>query len=198
MPRRLFTTYAVLPRGDSGAPPPPPPPSPPPHDPAPSQGDEEKDSDNEEFLPQLPTDTEVEEAAAEQRAILASFETQRRDQSAQELMAAEMRAAVARLAEEHAAARADAHRRTYKRQGPRWRQLSNASPRRTWPKAWRWWRRSASDASISTLSRPSMQRPSDRGAPHLHLPPRGRRAPPSRACVGGEPPPRDGFPPPVR
>jgi hypothetical protein len=69
---------------------------------------------------------------------------------------------MARLAEEHAAARADAHRRTSKRRGPRWRRLSNASPRRMWPEAWRWWWRSASDTSISTLSCPSMQRPSDR------------------------------------
>jgi hypothetical protein len=53
----------------------------------------------------------VEEAAAEQRAILASFETQRCDQSAPDLMAAERRAASARLVEEHAVARADAHRR---------------------------------------------------------------------------------------
>jgi hypothetical protein len=35
---------------------------------------------------------------------------QRRDRVAQELMAAERRAAVARLAEDHATARADAHR----------------------------------------------------------------------------------------
>jgi hypothetical protein len=77
----------------------------------PPQGEEEEDSDEEEFLAQLPTDAEAaEEAIAEQRAILASFETQRRDQSTQELMAAEGRPAVARLAEEHAAARADAHR----------------------------------------------------------------------------------------
>jgi hypothetical protein len=54
---------------------------------------------------------EVEEAAAEQRAIVASFETQRRDRAAQELMAAERRTAVARLAEDQAATRADAHRR---------------------------------------------------------------------------------------
>jgi hypothetical protein len=56
-------------------------------------------------------DAEAEEAAAEQRAILASFETQGHDRAAQELMAAESRAAAARLAEDHAAARADAHRR---------------------------------------------------------------------------------------
>jgi hypothetical protein len=56
-------------------------------------------------------DAEAEEAAAEQREILASFETQRHDQSAQDLMAAERSAAAARLTEEHAAALPDAHRR---------------------------------------------------------------------------------------
>jgi hypothetical protein len=105
----------MLPRGGSGAPPAPPPPPPPPpappQDPAPPQGEEEENSDNEELLAELPTDAEAEEATAEQRAIVASFETQRRDRVAQELMAAERRAAAARLAEDHAAARADAHRR---------------------------------------------------------------------------------------
>jgi hypothetical protein len=60
MPCRLFTTYVMLPHGGSGAPPPPPPPPPPPS----SQGEEEEDSD-EEFLAQLPTDTEAEETGAE-------------------------------------------------------------------------------------------------------------------------------------
>jgi hypothetical protein len=55
-------------------------------------------------------DAEAEEATAEQRAIIAPFETQRRDRAAQELMAAKRRAAVARLAEDHATTRADAHR----------------------------------------------------------------------------------------
>jgi hypothetical protein len=91
--------------------PPPPLPPPPPQELAPPQGVEEEDSDNEEFLADLPTDAESEEAAAEQRAILVSFETRRRDQSVQDFMAAERRAIVARLAEEHAASRADAHRR---------------------------------------------------------------------------------------
>jgi hypothetical protein len=68
------------------------------------------DSDDEEFLAELPTDTEAEEAAVEQRAIVASFETQHRDRVVQELMAAERRAAVARLAEDHTAARTDVHR----------------------------------------------------------------------------------------
>jgi hypothetical protein len=76
MPRRLFTTYAMLPRGGSGVPPTP---SPPPQEPAPPKGKEEEDSDEEEFLAQLPSD--VEEAAVEQREILASFETQCRDRS---------------------------------------------------------------------------------------------------------------------
>jgi hypothetical protein len=54
---------------------------------------------------------EAEEAAAEQRAIAASFEMQRHDRAAQELMAAERRAAAARLAEDHTAAHADAYHR---------------------------------------------------------------------------------------
>jgi hypothetical protein len=114
MSRRLFTTYTMLPRGGSGAPPPPPPP--PPQEPALLQGEEEEDFDEEEFLAQLPTDAEAEaeEAAAKQRTIVASFETQCRDRSAQELMAADRRAAPARLAEDHAAARADAHRHNIK------------------------------------------------------------------------------------
>jgi hypothetical protein len=54
--------------------------------------------------------TEAEEATAEQRAIVASFEMQRHDRAAQELMVTERRAAAARLVEDHAAARTDAHR----------------------------------------------------------------------------------------
>jgi hypothetical protein len=72
MSRRLFTTYAMLSRGDSGTPPPPPP-----------QGDEEEDSDDEGLYDGLPTDVEVEEAAAEKRVIIASFEMWRHDDSAQ-------------------------------------------------------------------------------------------------------------------
>jgi hypothetical protein len=112
MPRRLITTYAMLPRGGSSALPPPPPPPPPPltlQEPAPPQGDEKGDSDDEEFFADLPTDAE--EATAEQRAILASFEMWRRDQAAHEFMAAERRAAVARLVDDHAAACAVTHRR---------------------------------------------------------------------------------------
>jgi hypothetical protein len=44
---------------------------------------------------------ESEEADVEQRVILASFETRHRDQLAQEFMATERRAAVARLVDEH-------------------------------------------------------------------------------------------------
>jgi hypothetical protein len=46
----------------------------------------------------------------EQREILMSFKTRRRDQSAQDFMASERRTAAARMADEHVAARADAHR----------------------------------------------------------------------------------------
>jgi hypothetical protein len=59
----------------------------------------------------MSTDAEEEDAAAEQRAIHASFETRRPDQSAQQFMATERTAVVARLADEHAAARADTHLR---------------------------------------------------------------------------------------
>jgi hypothetical protein len=58
----------MLPRGGFGvppAPPPPPPPPPPPQDPTLPQGEEKEDSDNEEFLAELPTDVEAEEAAAD-------------------------------------------------------------------------------------------------------------------------------------
>jgi hypothetical protein len=105
MHRRIITTYAMLPRGATSAPPPPP--LPPPQELAPSQGNEEEDSDDEEFFTDLPTDTESEEAAAEQRAILMSFETWHRDQSVQEFMAIERRAAAAKLTDKHAAARTD-------------------------------------------------------------------------------------------
>jgi hypothetical protein len=91
-----------------------PPPPPPPQEPAPPQGDEEEDSDDEEFFVDLPTDAESEEATAEQWAILASFKTWCHDQLAQEFMAAKSRAVAARLADEPAAARADAHRRNIK------------------------------------------------------------------------------------
>jgi hypothetical protein len=71
MARRLLTTYAILPRGGFDAPPAPPPPPPP----LPPQGEEKEDSDDEELLTKLSTDAEAEEATAEQRSIVASFET---------------------------------------------------------------------------------------------------------------------------
>jgi hypothetical protein len=43
-----------------------PPSAPPPQEAAPRQADEEEDSDDEKFYDGLPTDTEAEEAAAEQ------------------------------------------------------------------------------------------------------------------------------------
>jgi hypothetical protein len=116
MPRQLITMYAMLPRGGSGTLPPPPPPPPPPssspQEPAPPQADKKEDSDDKEFNAGQPTDEEAEEAAAEQRAILASFETRHRDESAWQFMLAERRAvAAARLADTQAVARAEAHRR---------------------------------------------------------------------------------------
>jgi hypothetical protein len=69
----------MLPRGGTGVPPSPPPPPLPPQEPAPPQGDKEEDSDDEEFLAQLPTDADTEEATAEQRVVLASFEMQHHD-----------------------------------------------------------------------------------------------------------------------
>jgi hypothetical protein len=107
----------MLPRGGSGAPlapPPPPPPPPPLQDLAPPQGEEEEDFDDEEFLAELPMDVEADEAVAEQIAIVASFKMQHHDRATQELMAAERRAAAARLAEDHDATRVDAHRRNIK------------------------------------------------------------------------------------
>jgi hypothetical protein len=54
---------------------------------------------------------EAEENTAEQRAILASFEMRRRNETTQQFMDAERRTAAARLADAHATARADAYHR---------------------------------------------------------------------------------------
>jgi hypothetical protein len=59
----------------------------------------------------LPDGDEAEEAAAEQRELLASFETQRCDAAARQFMVVERRAAAERVAEARAAACATAHRR---------------------------------------------------------------------------------------
>jgi hypothetical protein len=58
---------------------------------------------------ELPTDEEAAEFAAEQRALIASFETQRRDEAARRLMAAERRAATDELATSHQSARQSAY-----------------------------------------------------------------------------------------
>jgi hypothetical protein len=57
--------------------------------------DDDMDAD---FLAELSTDPEATEAAAERRALMASFEMQHRDQSARQLMVAERRVAADRLA----------------------------------------------------------------------------------------------------
>jgi hypothetical protein len=54
--------------------------------------DDDLDADDLAYL-ELPTNEEAVESAAEQRALMASFETQRRDEAARRLMAAERRAA---------------------------------------------------------------------------------------------------------
>jgi hypothetical protein len=59
----------------------------------------------------LPDDSEAEEAATEQSALLASFEMQRRNETAWHFIVADRRASAERVAEAHAAAYARAHRR---------------------------------------------------------------------------------------
>jgi hypothetical protein len=66
------------------------------------------DADDLAYL-ELPTDEEVAESAAEQRALMASFETQRRDESARRLMAAERRAVADDLAAAHQSSRRSAY-----------------------------------------------------------------------------------------
>jgi hypothetical protein len=58
---------------------------------------------------ELPIDEEAAESATEQRALMASFETHRRDESARRLMAAERRAAADDLAAVHRNSRCSAH-----------------------------------------------------------------------------------------
>jgi hypothetical protein len=59
--------------------------------------DDDLNADDLAYL-ELPTNEEAVESAAEQRALMASFETQRRDEAARRLMAAERRAAADDLA----------------------------------------------------------------------------------------------------
>jgi hypothetical protein len=66
--------------------------------------DDDLDTDDLAYL-DLPTDKESVESAIEQRALIASFEMQRRDESARCLMAAERRAAADDLAAAHQSAR---------------------------------------------------------------------------------------------
>jgi hypothetical protein len=66
--------------------------------------DDNVDADDLVYL-ELPTDEEVVESAAEQRALMASFETQRLDELARCLMAAERRAAADDLAAVHRSSR---------------------------------------------------------------------------------------------
>jgi hypothetical protein len=70
--------------------------------------DDDIDADDLAYL-ELPTDEETAESAAEQRALMASFELQCRDESARHLMAAERRAA----ADDLAAVHQSSHRSAY-------------------------------------------------------------------------------------
>jgi hypothetical protein len=58
--------------------------------------DDDLDADDLAYL-KVPTDEEAPESSAEQRALMASFETHHRDESGQRLMAAKRRAAAADL-----------------------------------------------------------------------------------------------------
>jgi hypothetical protein len=70
--------------------------------------DDDLDADDLAYL-ELPTDEEAAESFAEQRALMASFEAQRRDKDARCLMAAERRAAADDLAVAHQSARQSAY-----------------------------------------------------------------------------------------
>jgi hypothetical protein len=70
--------------------------------------DDDLNADDLAYL-KLPTDEEATESAAEQRALMASFEMQRRDESAWRLMAAERRAAADDLTAANQSARQSAY-----------------------------------------------------------------------------------------
>jgi hypothetical protein len=72
--------------------------------------DDDLNADDLAYL-KLPTDEEAAESAAEQRALMASFETQRHDEAARRLMAAERRAAADDLAAANQVARQSAYLR---------------------------------------------------------------------------------------
>jgi hypothetical protein len=62
--------------------------------------DDDLDADDLAYL-DLPTDAEVAESAAEQRALMVLFETQRHNESGRRLMVAEIRATATDLAASH-------------------------------------------------------------------------------------------------
>jgi hypothetical protein len=66
--------------------------------------DLDDDIDDLAYL-ELPTDKEAAESAAEQRAMMVSFEMQRREESARRIMAAERRATADDLAVAHQSSR---------------------------------------------------------------------------------------------
>jgi hypothetical protein len=70
--------------------------------------DYDLDADDLAYL-DLPTDAEAAESTIEQRALMALFKTQQRDESGRRLMAAKRRAATADLAASHQRARHSTH-----------------------------------------------------------------------------------------
>jgi hypothetical protein len=70
--------------------------------------DADLDADDLAYL-ELPTNEEAAESAAEQRALTASFEMQRRDEAVRHLIAAERRAAADDLAATHQSVRQSAY-----------------------------------------------------------------------------------------
>jgi hypothetical protein len=119
----------------------------------------------------------VEEAAAEQRAILSSFETRRRDQSAQQFMVVERRAAAARLADEQAVAHTVGHRCNIE---AAWATMAAAEQRLAQVD------RAGDGGGGAPMTRAVVPSsflrfggPAIGGTPDIHLLPRGRRASPS-------------------
>jgi hypothetical protein len=157
--------------------------------------DDEEDSDEEELYAGLPDDAAAREATAEQRTLLASFETQHRDESAWHFMHAWRTVAAKRLGDAQATAHATAHRRNIEAaraaMAAAKEQLTKVD--RSW-RGWRRWRRSAIAKKTSTPAFIHAMARAPGGAADMS------GAPPPRAGGGGAPSPlRDGFPPtPVR
>jgi hypothetical protein len=78
--------------------------------------------DDDDFLAQLSDDAKATEAAAEQRALMTSFETKSRDESAQRFMVVERRVAAAGWQRRSRLRASRLTTATWQRRGRRWRQ----------------------------------------------------------------------------